>query len=302
MKTDNAYETQITPMAERSPLVKHAILSLSATYILDFKQHRRLTDRANFHHAEAIRLLAEELSTPGVYQPGKEEAVVASLYLMAHNEVSRLRRFCPRILVKIDNFCQNINWEARRREANPKWHRRGLQAKAILERSDPGQQFAKPRNVQCTEARTQLAALWAQAVVFSDCFYPLDLTATAKKCSWSWLMQGDERTQRKVTGMNGLSPKLIHLMARTTYLASQLYKDPGKQVTLGVAKEIERLYRDFGQWSDLSPGFYDNSDEAIAALPLDEKGKCATAVAVNQIHAHQYALAAHIYLQCRVFR
>jgi Fungal specific transcription factor domain len=75
-------------MAEKSALVKHAILSLSATYVMDFKQHRRLTDRANFHHEEAVRLLTEELGDLSIYRPHKEEAVVATLYLMAHNEAS----------------------------------------------------------------------------------------------------------------------------------------------------------------------------------------------------------------------
>jgi hypothetical protein len=115
-----------------------------------------------------------------------------------------------------------VNWEARRRETNPKWYRCGRRAEDLLKRSNPGLEYAKPRNVQCTGARTQLAALWAQAMVFSDCFYPLDLEAD--RCSWQWLMQGDEREQRKITGMNGLSPKLIHLMAKTTFLASRLFK------------------------------------------------------------------------------
>jgi hypothetical protein len=117
---------------------------------------------------------------------------------------------------------QNVNWEARRREAKPKWYRCGLRAEELLQRSNPAFQFVKPHNIQCTGARTQLAALWAQAVVFSDCFYPLNLEV--KKCSWSWLMQGGERAQRKITGMNGLCPKLIHLIAKTTFLASRLFK------------------------------------------------------------------------------
>jgi hypothetical protein len=88
VKTDNAYKAEIAPMAEKSPLVQHAILSLSATYVMDFKQHRRLTERANYHHAEAIRLLTEELNNLTIYRPGKENAAVAALYLLAHNEVS----------------------------------------------------------------------------------------------------------------------------------------------------------------------------------------------------------------------
>ena len=66
----------------------------------------------------------------------------------------------------------------------------------------------------------QVAALWALAVVFSDSVAPLDFNATS--CSWTWLMQGDERVQRKITGMNVLSPKLIHFIAKTTCLAVKI--------------------------------------------------------------------------------
>jgi hypothetical protein len=93
VKTDNAYETEVTPMAEHSPLVKHCILSLSATYVMDFKQHRQLTERASFHHAEALRLLTQELRTPDVYRPGREVALIAALFLLAHNEVRDLILF-----------------------------------------------------------------------------------------------------------------------------------------------------------------------------------------------------------------
>ena len=88
IKSDNAYEKEIMPMAERSPLIQHAILSLSATYILDFKQHDRLIERANHHHLQAVYLLDNQLKEASVYEPGKEVGTVAALYIMAHNEVS----------------------------------------------------------------------------------------------------------------------------------------------------------------------------------------------------------------------
>jgi hypothetical protein len=115
-----------------------------------------------------------------------------------------------------------VNWESRRRETNPKWYRCGTLAEEVLSRSNPAFLYAQPRNVQCTYARTQLSALFALSNVFSDCLFPLD--TSAKKCSWSWLMQGTEREQRKITGMNGLCPKLIHVLAKSTFLAAKLFK------------------------------------------------------------------------------
>jgi hypothetical protein len=71
---------------------------------------------------------------------------------------------------------------------------------------------------------------------------------------------------------------------------------------LAVAKEIEKLYQDFGQWSDLSEDFYDTSEEHLASLAVDQDGKVTTATDAIHITGYSYALAAHIYLQCRVFR
>jgi hypothetical protein len=54
VKEDNAYKTEIAPMAEASPLVQHDVLSLSATYILDFKTSSELEKRAQHHHTAAL--------------------------------------------------------------------------------------------------------------------------------------------------------------------------------------------------------------------------------------------------------
>jgi hypothetical protein len=87
VKSDNAYQTEIAPMAERSPLVQHAILSLSATYILDYQTSLHLEAKAQHHHKSALTLLGIELNTRGNYDIGREEALVAALMLLSHNEV-----------------------------------------------------------------------------------------------------------------------------------------------------------------------------------------------------------------------
>ncbi|KAF7550309.1 hypothetical protein G7Z17_g5794 [Cylindrodendrum hubeiense] len=91
IKTDNAYETAIAPMANTSELVKHSLLSLAATYVMDFRQYPQLTNRSNFHHQTAVMLLGQEIQAAEVYCPKKEDALVAALYILAHNENSSAR-------------------------------------------------------------------------------------------------------------------------------------------------------------------------------------------------------------------
>jgi hypothetical protein len=86
VKSDNAYFSEVAPMAERSPLVYHAILSLSATYILDFESSSHLEERAHYHHTNALQLLETELIKPEIYDPGGESAAIAALLLLSHNE------------------------------------------------------------------------------------------------------------------------------------------------------------------------------------------------------------------------
>ena len=88
IESDNSYKTEIAPMAERSQLVQHCILSLAATYMLDFaRDDPLLKAKANYHQKSAVEMLGLELSRMEVQSPGKEEGVIAALLLLAHNEV-----------------------------------------------------------------------------------------------------------------------------------------------------------------------------------------------------------------------
>lgn len=82
----NSYLTEIAPIAARSECVKHAVLALSATYILDYSREDHIRTRANFHWKRAVYLLTQELNNE-VYEFGKEDTVVAALVLFSHNEV-----------------------------------------------------------------------------------------------------------------------------------------------------------------------------------------------------------------------
>lgn len=74
-------------MAARSDCVKHSILAVAATYLLDYMSEEHLRLRANFHWKRAVHLLTKELNSPETCQPGKEDAIIAALTLFARNEV-----------------------------------------------------------------------------------------------------------------------------------------------------------------------------------------------------------------------
>jgi hypothetical protein len=46
-----------------------------------------MIDRANLHQRQAIELIGRALNNSETYTPGKEDAVLAAIAIMAHNEV-----------------------------------------------------------------------------------------------------------------------------------------------------------------------------------------------------------------------
>jgi hypothetical protein len=108
------------------------------------------------------------------------------------------------------------------KESNPMWYRSGKQAEYILGKSDPAYNYAHPENVQFSRARFALGQLFCLDNVMSDCLYPLDLDQA--KVSFSWLLEGSEKDQRKIIGMTGLSAKLMHYFAKITFLSGKLFK------------------------------------------------------------------------------
>lgn len=86
---ENTYLHQIMPIAEKSACVRHATLSLAASYVLDYKRNELLEKRANFHHKKAVLLLDKELKDRHNFLPGKEEALIAALIIITHTEVCK---------------------------------------------------------------------------------------------------------------------------------------------------------------------------------------------------------------------
>ena len=75
-------------MTEKSELVKHALLSLAASYVLDYTPAENLKSRANLHHRRTITLLNEELAKKETYQRGGEEVAVCALAILSQQDVS----------------------------------------------------------------------------------------------------------------------------------------------------------------------------------------------------------------------
>ena len=75
-------------MADSNACVRHSVLALAATYVLDYTQEPQWRDKANYHYEKATRLLSEALKNRESHEVGKEDAVVASLIILTCDDVS----------------------------------------------------------------------------------------------------------------------------------------------------------------------------------------------------------------------
>ncbi|CAN9080312.1 unnamed protein product [Alternaria alternata] len=121
------------------------------------------------------------------------------------------------------------------------------------------------------------------------------------KCSFTWLLEGDEREQHKIVGSTALSPKLLHTFAQITHLSTKLYKDPNRIAARNLGRVIGERLQNFQHHSDLSEG-YPNRQALLDSCELDENGKVSTAVKTTELLAESYVAAAQIYLYCRLMR
>jgi hypothetical protein len=85
--TSNLYLQQFAAMAATSECVKHAVLSLASSYVLDFEWSHKLLARANLHQKQCVNLIGRALNDLETYSPGNEDAVLAAIAILAHNDV-----------------------------------------------------------------------------------------------------------------------------------------------------------------------------------------------------------------------
>lgn len=74
-------------MAVENECVKHALLTLASTYVLDYLPSEKLRGRANHHYTKAVALLDEGINTAENHEIGKEDAIIGALVLLNCDDV-----------------------------------------------------------------------------------------------------------------------------------------------------------------------------------------------------------------------
>lgn len=273
----------IPAIAQKSSLVKHAMLSKAAGYVLDYAPSTKLKRRANHHHRRAVTLLGLELNKAENYEIGKEEPLLMGLALLNNEDL--------------------VHWEMRALTfPTPKWYSGNKLVKYLLDKSDPGYQYHNPVNVQSTNNRYCMSHYQMKSLILSDTCAPLE--DPGEENPFSWLLEGSEREVRRITGLLGCCPKLLHMLSQITHMSWQLAQRP-KSHGIQTAGNIllERLV-DFQQWSELMEVPYETPEDLFDACraDFDETGKVKTARLSVALNAESFVQSARAYLLCRFFR
>lgn len=173
--------------------------------------------------------------------------------------------------------------------------------KTLLELSDPGYHYMHPMNVKSTINRYCMSMYQMKSLVLSDTCAPLEDDANEQ--AFKWLLEGNEREVRRITGLAGCCAKILHTFTQITRLCKQLCDNP-ESIAVATAGQIilERL-TNFKQWSDLGEPL-PTSEDLFEACDADrgEDGKVTSARCSVALNAESYVQAAQIYLLCRLFR
>lgn len=74
-------------MADRDPCIRHCILSLASTYVLDYTQEKEWLARANEHYRQAAAYMNRALRDEHARLPGREDTVVTAIVLLSCEDV-----------------------------------------------------------------------------------------------------------------------------------------------------------------------------------------------------------------------
>lgn len=258
------------------------MLSVSAGYVLDYAPSEKLKRKANFHHKRAVMLVGNELNDPSNYEVGKEEPLLMALALL--------------------NCEDTVNWETREStKRNPRWYQGCRAIKNLLDLSDPGYYYRHPMNVQSTTNRYCMSHYQMKNLILSDTCAPLE--AEANDHAFRWLLEGNAREVRRITGLAGCCAKVLHVFAQITELCKQLKANPDSLAVAAAGKIVLERLTNFKQWSDLAESFT-TSEELFEACQADrnEHGKVTKAALSVALNGEAYVQAAQIYLLCRLFR
>ncbi|KAK6342520.1 hypothetical protein TWF718_007923 [Orbilia javanica] len=272
----NFHSFEIVPMARGSDGVLHAVLALAASYLLDYHQNDELRAIADHHYARSVQCVTRELKNAG-----NEEALVAILSLLIHNDI----------------ICCGSSPTGK----TPAWYKAVLLAKKVLDRSDPGYGSGRPENVQESNARRRINNEVAFCEILSSVFAPIGEVYLVEECPYTWLWRGNERKLTRIEGNTGMCPKVLFILGQITYVAGKHAKEPRSNVWLNVGNKLRGRLESTRQWSELSNG-YPDAKKLLDSCILDENGFVRTKEEVTDLIAESYVRAALIYLECRLFR
>jgi len=214
LPTSNLYLEEFAPMVAESECVKHSVLSLAASYVLEFDNHERLVARANSHQQQAVALVGQALNDDATYSTDKEDAVLTAIVLLSHNE------------------CVNIGGSASP-EPLPPWWKAMATAENLLAVSDPGYNFNDAHNVQSSRARFQVAHRGGLSSL-SHTVSPIE--KVEEKRDYPWLLHGTKREMRQITGTSGCCSELMHTFAQITHLSGRHLLDPSTVIIPAVGR------------------------------------------------------------------
>ncbi|KAF2456597.1 fungal-specific transcription factor domain-containing protein [Lineolata rhizophorae] len=271
-------------MLTSSESLRYTLLSLAATYVLDYFPNEDIRTRANAYYQRAVALLSDALSQPEEQMIGGGDSLVGTIVVFIMHDT--------------------VTWEHRRPKSQvPRWLEGARLASRILDATDPGYRYwHSPENVQSTTAYTSNTVLVARAAILGLLMTPLDPIHT--KGQFGWLLHGIERNARKVHGGCGFSPKLLHIFAQITQLASQMALEPSSVILPKGAEYIKSKLANLRQWSELSPETdgYASTEALLDSCVLNEHGVIECPKKMTDLGAEAWRIAAQIYLQCRFFR
>ncbi|KAL8798781.1 MAG: hypothetical protein Q9182_006393 [Xanthomendoza sp. 2 TL-2023] len=281
MRDSNSFLKDVTPMCANYPAVRHAVFALASTYILDYDPSEQVEALAEKHYQQAVKSLDEMLLDVNNYVPGKEDPLLATIFLLSHGDF--------------------INWENRDKTSIPKWALALKTAQSILDKSDPGHRYGKPENVQMTAARRHIGGWIEQSSIFAAVIRKLDTSLTQHQCKW--LIEGGEINQRRIGAHMGMAPMLLHRLGQITHFCAKLAEDPTSNTYPFAGRAILKEIDHFHQWSELSEDFqYDSTADLLDSCILDEDGRVTDAATNTLLGAEAHAAAIRIYLHCRLLR
>jgi Fungal specific transcription factor domain len=189
-------------MLSGSPVFKHALLSLSCTYILDYNPDERIREAGNQHYKKAVTLLSRLLRDPRTQGIAKADDVIGAISLLNMHDV--------------------VHWELRRgRDQLPRWLEGARLGCKILGATDSGIRYYHPKNVQADRARVSNTITIGRVAILALLFAPLD-TSNTKKEQFGWLLYGEPKDMYKIHGSCGFCPKIMHTFAKITHLSAQM--------------------------------------------------------------------------------